>query len=328
MTKLVLSFAIALLTAAGTGAQQPTSSPPAPPPSSTPVPPTGPVNPQPAGVRSADLRRLQQQQFPLNPISESDRLSARVTRLAYLVAPLYRKPSGKELAGILPRKAIEQKYADLLRQENTGLFRLVPDSGCVYSDRVVSVKEDCLKYRFPGAGNSYSFRTEGYRLRHLADLTFAGGRLQVTGIFMHGIAVELGDVAVETVSLATKGMRFLTEFKPPSVADDVLTVDQLFTRGVVADNFIYSKEISPALDRTYALRSVAYRGKVVRAAGGVRYNELDYDKRRDVIVVFRVVEMNSDGITILWRKLADAESPRIRVPKPERDSEVDEDEAN
>jgi len=330
MMKFLISFAIVLMTAAGIAAQQSSSTPPpSPPPSSTPAPPPTQISPQPTSARSADLRRIQQQQFPLNPVSESDRLSARVTRLAYMVAPLYKKPSGKDLAAILPSKAIEQKYADFLRLEDTGLFKLVPDSGCVYSDRVVSAKEECLKYSFPGAGNSFSFRTEGYRLRHLADLTYVDDKLRMTGIFMHSIAVDLGNVPIESASLTTKGMRFLTGFKPSTMADDVLVVDQHLARGVKTDGFVYSKEVDPMADRTYAIRAVAYRGKVVRAAAGIRYNELEYDKRRDVIVVFRVVEMNGEGVTILWRKLADIESPRIKMPKPEKDDEKgDDDEAN
>lgn len=228
----------------------------------------------------------------------------------------------------MPKKAIEQRYAEFLRLEDTGLFRLVPDSGCVYSERVVNVKDECLKYPFPGAGNSYSFRTAGYRLRHLADITYVDDKLRMTGIFMHGIAVDLGNVPIENASLSTEGMRFLTEFKPSSLPDDVVLIDQHLTRGLTNGNFVYSKEVVPMADRTYAIRAIAYRGKVVRSAAGIRYNELDYDKRRDVIVVFRVVELSGEGATIVWRKLADIEPPRIRMPKPEREAEVDEDEAN
>ncbi|MEQ1765399.1 MAG: hypothetical protein ABL984_19880, partial [Pyrinomonadaceae bacterium] len=192
---------------------------------------------------------------------------------------------------------------------------------------VVTVKEECLKFSFPGAGNSYSFRTEGYRLRHLADLTYANDKLRITGVFMHSIAVELGDVAIESASLTTPGMKFLTEFQPSTSSEDVAQIDSLLNRGVTSGNFVYSKEVDPRLDRTYALRVVAYRGKVVRAAGGIRYNELDYDKRRDVIVVFRIVGIEKDGITLVWRKLSDAEPPRIKMPKAE-EKDAGEGEAN
>jgi hypothetical protein len=51
---------------------------------------------------------------------------------------------------------------------------------------------------------------------------------------------------------------------------------------------------------------------VPRAVRGISYNELDFDKRRDVIVAFRVVRMDPDGsISILWKQLADGESPKL-----------------
>jgi hypothetical protein len=326
MVKLVISFAIGFAAAFGVIAQTPTGTPQSQPtPGSTPPPSPNQAVPATTRMRTADQRMLQQQ-FPLNPVSESDRLSSRVTRLAYLVAPLYKKPSGKELAAILPDKAIEGKYSNFLGLNDTGIVKLVPDSGCVYSDRVVNVKQECLKYPFPGAGNSYSFRTEGYRLRHLADLTYVDDKLRMTGIFMHSIAVELGDVPIETASLSTDGIQYLTGFEPSTTAEDVAAIDSNLTKGVKFGDFVYSKEVDPRVDRTYALRAVAYRGKVVRAAGGVRYNELDYDKRRDVIVVFRVVQIEKDGITLVWRKLADVEPPRIKMPKAEK--EADDGEAN
>ena len=324
MVKLVISFAIGLVAALGVLAQTPASTPPPqPPPSSTPAPQTSQTQSQ----NVAPVGRRAFSNFPINPISESDRLSARVVRLQWLISPLYKKPGSKDTAALAPDAAIVQRYASLIREQGSGVIRLAPDWGCVFSDRVVNVKEECLKFSFPGAGNSYSFRTEGYRLRHLADLTYAKDKLRMTGIFMHSIAVELGDVAIEAASLTTPGMKFLTEFQPSTTADDVAQIDSTLNRGIKSGDFVYSKEVDPRLDRTYALRAVAYRGKVVRSAGGLRYNELDYDKRRDVIVVFRVVGIDKDGITLVWRKLADIEPPRIKMPKAE-EKETDDNEAN
>lgn len=326
MTKFVLSFAVSLVASFGVIAQTPTSTPaPTPPPSSTPPPATTPVNAQPQRASSIDTRRFQN--FPLNPVSESDRLAARVVRLQSLLGPLYRKPGTKETASLAPEASFVQMYASLLRAEGTGIIRLAPDRGCVYSERVVSAAEDCLKYSFPGAGNSFSFRTEGYRLRHLADITYADDKLLITGIFMHGIAVDLGDIPIESASLSTEGIHYLTSFEPSTTADDVVVIDKNLSQGVKVGNFVYSKEIDPLVNRTYAIRAVAYRGKVVRSAGGIRYNELDYDKRRDITVVFRVLDVSKSGITLVWRKLADAEPPRIKMPKADEKKD-DDNEAN
>jgi hypothetical protein len=247
--------------------------------------------------------------------------------LQSIVGPLYRKPGTKETASLAPDASFVQRYSSLLKAEGTGIVRLATDVGCVFSERVVNVAEECLKYSFPGAGNSFSFRTEGYRLRHLADLTYAKGKLRITGIFMHGIAVDVGDVPIEDASLSTNGIHYLTSFEPSTTSDDVTLIDNNLNSGVKVGNFVYSKEVDPMVNRTYAIRAVAYRGKVARSAGGIRYNELDYDKRRDVTVVFRVVDINKDGITLVWRKLADREPPKIKMPKLEEKG-TDDNEAN
>lgn len=321
--KFIISFAIGLGAALGVIAQTPTSTPPpAPPPSSTPAPQNNPPQP----VRTMTAGKFPQN-FPLNPVSESDRLASRVVRLQWLIAPLYKKPGSKETASLAPDASFVQRYASLLRSEGTGIIRLAPDRGCVFSEKIVSVAEDCLKYSFPGAGNSFSFRTEGYRLRHLADITYVDDKLLMTGIFMHSISVDLGDVPIESASLSTDGIHYLTSFEPSTTPDGVTVIDTNLARGVKAGNFVYSKSVDPTVDRTYAIRAVAYRGKVVRSAGGIRYNELDYDKRRDVTVVFRVLEINKDGITLVWRKLADIEPPKIKMPNAQ-EKETDDNEAN
>ncbi|MGE3170210.1 MAG: hypothetical protein AB7G18_13715 [Pyrinomonadaceae bacterium] len=314
-------IALSVVSAAAAYGQQPSASPPpTPPPTSTPQPTPSPAAPQTSTPSAQDLRRLQQ--FPLNPVSRSDMLATRVAAHQRLIAPLYRKPSDKELAALRPSESVAVKYSALIRSEDSGVFRLMPEIGCVNNEKVITVKEQCLKYAFPGSGNSYSFRAERYRLRHLADLTFERGKLRITGIFMHGFMTELGEMPIDLVDLATPGMQFLTSFEPSGGPDDVVTKDDSFVSGVVYDRFRYSKSVVPRLNSTYALRAVAYRGRIIRAVGGIMYNELDFDKRRDVIVVFKVVEMDdANGVTIVWKKLADRESPRIRVPKSKDDDE-------
>lgn len=325
--KIFMSLALVTITAVFSNAQTPPSSAPSkpssPPPSSTPPPQQRQQQQRPAPglsqsleTREAYLRRLGE--FPLNPVSESDRLSSRVVVLHRIIAPLYRKPSNKELKALIPDSAIMQKHSVFLENEDTGIFKLVPDTGCVNSDKVVSVKEECVKYSFPGSGNSFSFRTGAHRLRHLGDITYVDDKLRITGVFMHGMIVDMGDIPIEVVTLFSPGMKPLTAFQPTTVPNEVVAIDKYLTQGIKSEQFVYAKEVDPVLGRTYALRSVAYRGKVTRSAGGVRYNELDYDKRRDVIVAFRIVEKGEDkDITIVWKKLAEREAPKIKMPKKE-----------
>jgi hypothetical protein len=343
--KIFISFALVFFATVHLSAQTPQSPAPSkPPPSSSPAPqqqqqpppqqqqqqqPNYTRFPQTLDSREDQLRRLGQ--IPLNPVSESDRLSDRVVLLHRMIGPLYRNPSGKDLASLVPNPETVHKYSAFLHSEDTGIFMLVPDMGCVYSDRIVNVKEECLKYSFPGAGNSFSFRTEGHRLRHLADVTYVDDKLRITGIFMLGMIADIGDVPIENVTFSTPGMRSLTAFQPTTVPEGVIEINEKFAAGVTSEQFVYSKEADPKLDRTYILRVVAYRGKVIRSAGGVRYNELDYDKRRDAIVAFRVVEIGPDKrLTIVWRKLSETEAPKLKMPgkDPKEPRQDDDDDSN
>lgn len=316
--RYLILFAILCISCLAALGQTPQSTPR---PQSTPAPTPQPqITPQPIrmGQQAVDTRRLQS--FSLNPLSESDRLASKIVQLQRLVAPLYRKPTSKELLEVAPSGEMLAKYADLLRQPNTGIFKLVPDTGCAPNMRVVSAREDCLRYSMPGAANSYSFRTENYRIKHLADITFDGDELTVTGLFMHGLVTKLGDLPVESVGLSTNGLKFIVDFKPSNSADDVRLIDDSFAKGIEVKGFRYAKASPAEENMTYAYRGVAYRGKLVRSADGVMYNELDYDKREDVIVAFRIVEKAMDGsITIVWKQLAEYESPRIKMPNPKED---------
>jgi hypothetical protein len=267
------------------------------------------------------MRRLPNP-FSLNPVSESDRLASRIVAVQRLVAPLYRKPSSKEMAVVAPSDELRSRFAYILRQPKSGIFKLVPDSGCANNMKVVDARDECLKYSMPGAGNSYSFRTESYRIRHLADLTYDGAQLMLTGIFMHSIISDLGDVRLEEVSPTTPGMKFLSEFKPSISAEDVGLIDDTFEKGIEVGGFRYSKTAAAKLNATYGFRGVAYRGRIVRSADGLRYNELDYDEREDVLVAFRIVELGSDGsVTIVWRQLAELEAPKIKIPEIKYDDD-------
>jgi hypothetical protein len=256
------------------------------------------------------------------PVSEADRTTIMQQILHKYADPLYRKPTRKELDAVAPDPELAAKYSQFLQRPNTGLVKLVPDAGCAENTKVVTVSEACLKFTMPGAGNSFSFRTRSYRTRDLADLTFSGQQMRVTGLMMHGIMVNLGDQPVETASLQMAGLKYLVEFQPSSKIEDANKVNSMLIDGVKKDGYLYSRSLAPAENNTYGLRAIAYRGRVRRAIKGVEYNELDFDKRRDVIVVFRVVEQEPDGsITILWNQLSDQESPKLKQPVKSEEKE-------
>lgn len=224
----------------------------------------------------------------------------------------YRKPNKEELETLKVSPADKEKYAAFLRQPDTGLIKLAADLKCADNTKVVVATPDCLKYTMPGAGSSYSFRTENYRIQRLADLIYTDNSFQVTGALTHGFLVRIGDVPLEKVSLQTEGLKYLVDFKPTVDYAEAKKIADEFVKGVSKDGFLYRRGLNAVEDTTYVLRVVAYDGRLNRAVQGTTYNELDFDKRKDVIVAFRIVSRDADGgVTILWKKLAEKDAPKL-----------------
>ncbi|HEY0429659.1 MAG TPA: hypothetical protein VGC76_17895 [Pyrinomonadaceae bacterium] len=293
--KNFLFLGLFLLCCAGVCAQTPSPSP-----APTPVKPSRAAQP-------IDQRGIS------NPGFVPDGLELRQMILQISVQPLYRKPTKQELKRVAPDSGLLQKFADFLRQENTGLFKFVADYGCAENPKIITATENCLKFTMPGAGNSYSFRTNNYRLRRLADLTFTGKFFYVSGVLTHGILVNVGDVPLENISLQTIGTKYLNEFQPAPDLEKAIELDRQLIDGVEKDGFLYSRASAVLENTTYVLRSIAYNGKSFRAVRGITYNELDFDKRKDITVAFRIIRRDGDGsVTILWKELSRKDSPKIK----------------
>ncbi|MBK6749102.1 MAG: hypothetical protein KA956_08645 [Pyrinomonadaceae bacterium] len=307
MWRLVLILFSAAVSFTGVAAQQAS-----PTPTSTPRPLPAPQE-TPVNFRS---RTGVSSMYDGRPsMTTSQELAVRQLLLQKYAFPLYRKPSESELAAIAPSSDIVLRYKKFLEQKDTGIFKLVPDAGCSENHRVVVATDDCLKYTMPGAGNSYSFRTANYRIRHLADLMLAGDKFRIPGILTHGLLAPIGNIPLPEVSMRTPGIAFLTEFKPSTDFERAVAVEDLIGLGLERDGFVYSRSVGAYEDTTYAMRVIAYDGLVERAVPGAQYNEMDFDRRRDVIVAFRVVERPPDGsVTIIWIELSNTAAPKLKIP--------------
>jgi len=229
---------------------------------------------------------------------------------------VYRTPTKAESKLLAPNSADLDRFRQFLRLPGTGIIKLVPDFGCAENTKIVSAGQQCLKYTMPGGGSSYSFRIDNYRIPRLADLTFSGEKFLTTGVFSQGILADIGDVSLENVSLATKGMDFLTAFQPTDDYQRAVKIDRDFLNGIEGGGFLYKRSLPVKINTTYLLRSIAYKGPSYQAFEGITYDEFEFDKRRDIVVAFRIVRRDSDGsVTINWQKLADKKAPSVRWPK-------------
>ena len=105
-----------------------------------------------------------------------------------------------------------------------------------------------------------------------------------------GLMVRLGDVELDTVTVQTAGVADLDDFKPPADYVAARNMRENSVRGVKVGEFTYSSFIPANRNTTYVLRSTMR-------------------KRADILVAFRIVQSDSNGITILWKKLKEYPKP-------------------
>ncbi|MEK7722844.1 MAG: hypothetical protein AAB336_00700, partial [Acidobacteriota bacterium] len=236
------------------------------------------------------------------------------TVLSEEIQPLYRKPSKKELKNLLPSQSLLTQYEKFLKQSETGIFKLSADSNCAVNPQVVVATEKCLSNDIPGAGTAYSFRVKSHRILHLSDLVLDKNVIRTGSLLQQGVLVNLGNIELDEISTQTVGLKYLFDLKPVTQKEELANLEETLSKGVKSDGFIYSYGLYIEDKTTFALRSVAYRSKVMRSVSGVKYDEFDYDKRKDIVVVFRVVEKDENGdLTILWKEIARKDSPVIKI---------------
>ncbi len=255
------------------------------------------------GAAAADLR-----------LGRVDR--ARLKRLIDLqIEALYRESNREEKKLLRPRENLANSQKDVLKLPDTGLVKLIKDEGCSDRTSVVVASEHCLKFSMPGSGSSFSFRTKSHRISRLSDISFSNGMFQTLGYLVRGILVDIGDVPLANVSLRSRGAAYLSGYPLTSDITEAIKADREFAAGVLSDGFSYSRTLPAKMNTTYLLRSAAYNGTAYKAVEGFAYDEFEFDQRRDVIVAFRVVGEDADGITIVYRELQDKRSPSIKSPQ-------------
>lgn len=212
-------------------------------------------------------------------------------------------------------------HKSFLKQSDTGIFRIFPNFNCE-SNQTVNVAGDCKNF-VPGTW-AYSFRQEDHSDLYFNDLSFREGFFITTSLLTQGILVSLNDVPLEEVSLASGGIKYLSDFQPAENIEEARKQYEQIKKGVQYDGYTYSKGVKVQENTTYAVRVVAYQYKDKadtredKEAIVNLFKSINFDKRKDLIVAFRVVERRDDGgVTILWKQLQEQKSPKIVYQKDE-----------
>ena len=265
-----------------------------------------------ATVQTADLLK-KLQDFDVSPMRDAATENLRNQN----IRAIYRKPTQKETAILIPSTILAESFAGFLSQTHTGIVKLNGDGRCADNTEVVSVAEGCFHYKIPGAGTSFSFRFGSYRIPRLADLILENGILKIDGIYQQGVMVNLGDVPVDEITLKSSGLKYLVDLKPALDSDELAKVEGRLGSGIKADGYVYGLGFHAKEKTTYALRSIAFKGVFMRSLNGLAYDEFRFDQRKDVVVVFRVVEKDTKGnITIVWKELSRIDAPKLKINDP------------
>ncbi len=276
--------------------------------------------PRPDGRPNSQLTSLGDENDRFNRLRSIEKLSPKKAPTYHPLldrkSGLYRTATSEEMQLLAVDESHTSKYSAFLKQPGTGIVKLSGESSCISDGDLVVATERCIALKMPGAGTSFSFRVESYRMPRLADLVLFKGMFGADAVLQQFTLVKLGSVIIEDVTLETDGMKYLTAVLPIQNRDSFAAFDAEMTKGVESGGFVYRKGHPVVYGATYALRSIAFRGKYPRSIDGVEYDEMDYDKRRDIIVAFQVIGLDSAGnATIIWKRLRDVDSPKLELKK-------------
>lgn len=240
------------------------------------------------------------------------------------------KEERKELEKILEPDAEDlAAYKVFLKRSNTGIFRLFPDFNCD-SKLVVRVDNECsglVSYKW-----SYSFRQKDYGDEAFFDVRLKDEKFISDALLTQGVLTNLGDVALEQVTLSHEGIKFLSAFNPELQSPEAKKQSAELAKGLKQNGYYYSKNVEAKENTTYAMRVAAYRiedkyyEQLLRedlTSESIKYVSLFADKRADIILAFRVVRKDSNrSLTIVWKLLENKKAPRLVFPKNEKLSDI------
>jgi hypothetical protein len=187
-----------------------------------------------------------------------------------------------------PSEEDKAKYADFLRQPNTGLIRLIPH------DQFYNSIENHKGLSVNGGGSYYSFVRLTHEYGYGSDIELSKGTLSVGFAGAnYGILTNLGDIPLEDVSLENPAAQHIAEHVPPREEPKARIEQRKWSDGETVDGASYRNRAALEVNSTYLVRSI------------------DYDDS-DVLVAFKVVRLDTDdSAIILWKLLKKYPTPLL-----------------
>jgi hypothetical protein len=232
----------------------------------------------------------------------------------------YERAKAEAIAELNSQFAIPEtyrnKYADFLKQKNTGIAKMFPDSNCDVGLTVaVEELERCHKSpQVKGSGSRYSIKFNWLpdyisveQIRNLfkdADIYYNGNSLLFGNENTQSIVSEIGEVNFEEVTLEAPVGKFLTKFKPSRTKTEFQQQTKILQKGINDNGLLYANFSAVNLNSVYIFRSITF-------------SESNPPNRfafwnRDLLVGFKIVGRGDDGsIIFIWKKLKEKTAPYL-----------------
>ncbi len=192
-----------------------------------------------------------------------------------------------ENAFLAPTEEDRAKYAEFLRQPDTGLIRLLPRD---YFDKFH------FPYRRPltidGGGAFYSFAERTHEYVNSAAIYLERGQLfSVWAGGNYSLLTSLGDIPIENVSSDSPAVQFLAQHIPAADLEHARAEQRRWMEGATVEGIRYNYHLTATLNTTYVLRSILY-------------------DTADTLVTFKIVRVDDDDVlTIAWKLLRKYPTP-------------------
>lgn len=197
------------------------------------------------------------------------------------------KLTTEDEAKLAPPPEDSAKYAQFLKNNKTGIIKLLPFPNC--DRRVVNVNDiKCLEApQIFGNGAFYSFRERSHSIKNFArDIVLANEKFIGSGLF--SLFSDLGNISIEDFNFS-KDVKALKKFPLTKDASQFTVQKKQLINGVEINGRLYKNNVAMKIDTTYLLRSVNY----------------SFERSfKEITVGFRVIRKDDDGsVVLIWREL-------------------------
>ena len=189
-----------------------------------------------------------------------------------------------------PSDADRAEWAELLKEPNTGLIRLLPREK-FDSD---TYKDNKKTLTIRGGGAYYSFTRLTHEYGQGSDIELDSNNLSVGFAGAdYGMIMNIGDISLQEVSIDNSSASLLARYEPPTREPEVRVEQRKFMTGTMLDGLPVKNRVPCETNSTYLLRSISF-------------------DRSDVLVALRVSRRDSDGsIIIAWKLLHKYDAPKL-----------------